>query len=215
MSDATKERVAAIVERLNQEYPDARCALEFSNPLELLIATILSAQCTDERVNIVTRNLFQKYKSAADYANVNPAELEEDIRSTGFYKNKAKNVINCCKMLVEKYGGEVPATMEELVVLPGTGRKTANVVLGNAFNVPGIAVDTHVTRLSQRLGLSTNDDPVKIEQDLMAILPPEVWTKFSHLIITHGRKVCTAKKVFCERCVINDLCPWPGKTTTL
>ncbi|MGQ9629329.1 MAG: endonuclease III [bacterium] len=201
-----KDRVRKIVGILKAEYPDARCSLRFENPLELLVATILSAQCTDERVNSVTETLFEKYRSAADYAAAPPEVLEEDIKSTGFYRNKAKRIIECCRALVEEYGGAVPDSPEELVQLKGVGRKTANVVLGNAFGIPAIAVDTHVKRVSNRLGLTSSTDPDKIEADLMEVIPREDWTVFSHLLVYHGRTVCQARKPLCQRCRIAPLC---------
>ncbi len=201
-------KVKAILEILDKLYPDAKCSLDFTNPLELLVATILSAQCTDERVNQVTRELFKKYRSAEDYAKASQEELEEDIRPTGFYKNKAKSLRKCCKALVEKFEGEVPADLDELVKLPGIGRKTANVVLGAAFNIPGIVVDTHVKRISQRLGLTREKDPVKIEFDLMKIIPKEKWTKFSHQLIYHGRAVCKARKPLCDQCALKEYCEY-------
>ncbi len=203
-----KSRTAKIVKRLRREYPNAKTALDYLNPLQLLIATILSAQCTDKRVNIVTKELFKKYNSAKDYATVNQAELEEDIRTTGFYRNKAKNIIACCKVLVEKYGGAVPKTMEKLTELPGVGRKTANCVLGAAYGInAGVVVDTHVARLSQRLGLTRSDNPERIEQDLMKILPRNDWYDFSNTLIWHGRNVCNARKPMCPACGVRDLCP--------
>ncbi len=203
-----KERTRKIIERLRQIYPDARCALNFSNPLELLVATILSAQCTDERVNQVTKNLFKKYKTAHDYANADLTELENDIRSTGFFRNKARSLKALGQTLVAEHGGQVPDSMEALVQLPGVGRKTANVVLGNAYcKNEGIVVDTHVKRLAARLGLSDNGNPDKIEQDLMQLVPREQWTLFGHLLIWHGRAVCQARKPKCNECVIKDLCP--------
>lgn len=189
------------------EYPDAKAALNFSSPFELLIATILSAQCTDARVNMVTPGLFRKYPTPADFANANPAALEQDIRSTGFYRQKTKSVINCGRSVVEKFGGSVPRTMDELLTLDGVGRKTANVLLGNAFGVPGIAVDTHVGRLAQRLGFTREDDPTKIEFDLMGLFPRENWTKLCHLLMSHGRRVCVARLPKCEICRVNHLCP--------
>jgi endonuclease-3 len=203
-----KERATKIIELLAEEHPDAKIALNFSNPIELLIATILSAQCTDERVNIVTKTLFKKYTKLEDYANADLAELEQDVRSTGFYHNKAKNVKNCCKLLIEKYHGQVPQTMDELLELPGVARKTANIVLFNAYGViAGIAVDTHVRRLSQRLGLTENDDQNKIETDLMNIVPKDRWMKITDLLIFHGRRVCIARKPKCNLCVLNKICP--------
>lgn len=208
--NADKARVAKIIPLFRKRYPDAKCALHFKNSLELLVATILSAQCTDERVNKVTKDLFKKYKTAEDYARVRREILEDDIRSTGFYKNKAKSIINCCKKIVEVHGGKVPETLEELVALDGIGRKTANVILGNAFGVPGITVDTHVKRVSYRLGLTVQQDPVKIEYDLMELVPRKEWTHFSHLIIFHGRYTCAARKPHCMECVVEKLCPKAG-----
>jgi endonuclease III len=195
-----------VVVRLKSEYPDARTELDWTNPLELLVATMLSAQTTDVQVNRVTQSLFAKYRTAEDYADAE--ELEEDIRPTGFYRNKARSLQGMASALVEEHGGEVPRTMHELVALPGVGRKTANVVLGNAFGVDeGIVVDTHVRRVSGRLGLTQNRDPEKIEQDLMKIVPEEDWTVFSHLLILHGRRTCKARKPDCPNCVLNDICP--------
>ena len=205
-----KQITGKIISRLKKRYPDAKCSLNFKNPLELLIATVLSAQCTDERVNKVTKDLFRKYKTAKDYAQVRPGVLEDDIRSTGFYKNKTRSIINCCKKITQNHGGSVPATLEELVKLDGIGRKTANVILGNVFDTPGITVDTHVKRISNRLGLSENQDPVKIEYDLMALVPQKEWTHFSHLIIFHGRNTCMARKPLCGECVIESYCPKVG-----
>ena len=197
-----------VVARLKAEFPDARTELDWKNPLELLVATMLSAQTTDVQVNKVTQNLFAKYSKAEDYADAAPEELEEDIRPTGFYRNKARSLRGMASALVEEHGGEVPRTMWELVALPGVGRKTANVVLGNAFGVDeGIVVDTHVRRVSGRLGLTRNQDPIKIEQDLMKIVPEEDWTVFSHLLILHGRQTCKARKPDCPNCVLNDICP--------
>jgi endonuclease-3 len=197
-----------IIELLEKEHPDAKIALHYTNPLELLVATILSAQCTDERVNIVTKALFEKYKTAEDYANVDIKELENDIRSTGFYRNKARNVKKCGQMLVEKFGLQVPKTMEEMLELPGVARKTANIVLSNAFGiVEGIAVDTHVRRLVKRLGLTEYEDPSKIEEDLMEVVPKKYWMKITDLLIFHGRRVCIAKKPKCGICVLNKICP--------
>jgi endonuclease III len=204
-----RERVARLLPILKRTHPGARCSLDHSNPLELLVATILSAQCTDARVNIVTKDLFRKYRSAKDYAEVNPEALERDIQSTGFYRNKAKSLIGMARSLLEKHEGNVPDTMDELTSLAGVGRKTANVVLGNAFgkNV-GVVVDTHVTRVANRLGLTNHPaDAVKIEQDLMPIVPQDDWTLFSHLLIFHGRGICDAKKPRCEECPVFDLCP--------
>ena len=194
---------------LKREYPDARCSLDHETPLQLIVATILSAQCTDERVNIVTKDLFKKYRTAKDYASADPERLEKDIQSTGFYRNKAKSLRNMAAAVVEKHGGKVPQTMEELTDLAGVGRKTANVVLGNAFgkNV-GVVVDTHVTRLSNRLGLTKHAvDAVKIEQDLMKVVPQDEWTLFSHLLIHHGRAICQARKPKCDQCPLLPHCP--------
>jgi endonuclease-3 len=203
-----EERAAEILRLLEKTYPEAAIALRYSNPLELLISTILSAQATDEQINKITPRLFEKYKTPEDYANANLEELQQDIRSSGFYRNKAKNIRNCCKMLVEKYHSQVPRTMEELVELPGVARKTANIVLTNAFGVvEGIAVDTHVRRLAQRLGLSDTDDPVKIELNLMKILPKENWERISDLLIFHGRRVCYARRPNCAGCILNKICP--------
>ena len=210
-SDYNRRRAREIVRILSKEIPDSRIALKFSNPLELLIATILSAQCTDVRVNEVTKNLFKKYRSAEDYANANPAKLEEEIRPTGFFRNKTKSIQKCCQELVKRFDGEVPKNLEELVTLPGVGRKTANVVLGNAFGTPGIVVDTHVQRVSKRIGLTKNDDPVKIEFDLMEMVPKEEWTHLSNLFIWHGRKICVARKPLCNICPIVKLCGYGSK----
>jgi endonuclease III len=193
---------------LKAEYPDARTELDWSNPLELLVATILSAQTTDVQVNRVTESLFAKYRTAEDYADSNPEELEEDIRPTGFYRNKARSLRGMANTLVEKHAGEVPRTMSELVALPGVGRKTANVVLGNAFGTnEGIVVDTHVRRVSGRLGLTESSDPVNIEQELMEVVPEQDRTIFSHLLILHGRRTCKARKPDCPNCILNDICP--------
>ncbi len=201
------KRVRKICPILEKVYPGARTALNFKNPLELLIATILSAQCTDARVNMVTKEVFKKYKSAADWAKADIKDIESDIKSTGFYHNKAISIKGVCAEVIERFNGKVPDTMEELVALPGVGRKTANVVLGNAFGVPAIACDTHVIRLSRRLGLSENSDAVKLEFDLAEIVPKESWTLFSHLLIFHGRNVCKARKPDCENCPIAKFCP--------
>jgi endonuclease-3 len=200
--------IAEVIPRLKKEYPDARTELDWTNPLELLVATVLSAQTTDVRVNQVTEGLFEKYRTAADYAGAEPGELEEDIRPTGFYRNKARALQGIARALLEEHGGEVPRTMPELVALPGVGRKTANVVLGNAFGVDeGIVVDTHVRRVSNRLGLTGERDPEKIEKDLLQMVPEEDRTIFSHLLILHGRRVCKARKPDCPGCVLNDVCP--------
>ena len=203
-----KQRATKVIEMLEKEYPNAKTALNYSNQLEILVATMLSAQTTDERVNIVTKTLFNKYRKPEDYANVDLKELERDIHSTGFYHNKALNLKKCCQLLVQKYNSQVPKTMEELVELPGVARKTANIVLYNAYNIiDGIAVDTHVRRLSQRLGLTEQNDPNKIEQELMQITPKEKWMKLTDLLIFHGRQICIARKPKCEICVINKICP--------
>jgi len=201
------ERVRTIWPILKRTYPRAAIALKFVNPLELLIATILSAQCTDKRVNIVTKDLFKKYKSAKDWAQADLEQIQEDIRSTGFFRNKATNIKGACTRIIEDFAGKVPDTMEQLVTLPGVGRKTANCVLGDAFGVPGITCDTHVIRLSRRLGLSEKSDPVKLEFDLAEIVPKRNWTKFSHLIIAHGRNFCMARKPNCPECPIAPHCP--------
>jgi endonuclease-3 len=196
-----------IANRLKKEYPNAKTALKFSNPFELLVATILSAQCTDKKVNEVTATLFKKYRSPEDFINVMQEELEQDIHSTGFYRNKAKNIKGAAQVLVERFNGVLPRTIKEMIQLPGVARKTANVVLGNAYGVvEGIAVDTHVKRLSNKLGLSSHSDPEKIERDLMELLPQDTWFDFTHLIIDHGRAVCDAKKPKCEVCILNDVC---------
>ncbi|HVU89147.1 MAG TPA: endonuclease III [Pirellulales bacterium] len=200
-----------VARKLAQLYPDAECALVHESPLELLIATILSAQCTDARVNIVTKELFQKYRSAEDFARAPLPQLEKGVKTTGFFRNKAKNIKACCQQLVDKHGGEVPRDMESLVVLPGVGRKTANVVLGTAFGIPsGVVVDTHVSRLSNRMGLTESKDPIKIEQDLMRELPAKEWIAFSHRMIQHGRRVCMARSPQCETCALADICPRIG-----
>jgi endonuclease-3 len=201
------ERVREILPILGKIYPGARTALNFKNPLELLIATILSAQCTDVRVNMVSKDLFRKYKSAGDWAKADIKEIESDIKSTGFYRHKATSIKSACAEIIERFDSRVPDTMEELVTLPGVGRKTANVVLGNAFGMPAIACDTHVIRLSRRLGLSENSDAVKLEFDLAEIVPKKSWTLFSHLLIFHGRNVCRARKPDCENCQISKYCP--------
>ena len=203
-----RQRTRQIIRRLRREYPDARCSLNYSNPLELLVATILSAQCTDERVNIVTADLFRKYRLPEDYVNAAQEDLEQDVRSTGFYRNKAKSIRGAMRAIIEKHRGKVPDTMEELCALPGVGRKTANVVLGNAFHKnEGIVVDIHVIRLSQRLGLTKQRNPVKIELDLIKLVPREHWTDWSHWLIWHGRRRCYARKPDCSRCEVFKLCP--------
>ena len=206
--EQNKNKAKEIVKLLRKKYPDAKLALDFSNSLELLIATILSAQCTDERTNRVTKNLFKKYRNVRDYAKANLKIFEEDIKPTGFYKNKARNIIIACQKIIKEFKGKVPPTMEELTTLPGVGRKTANIVLNFGFKkIEGISVDTHVRRLSQRLGLSKNDDPDKIEQDLMRIIPQKDWGVFSCLLMEHGRKICLARKPFCEKCILKNICP--------
>ena len=198
---------------LEHAYPDAKIALHFNNPLELLVATILSAQCTDERVNQVTASLFKKYRTAKDYAEADPATFEAEIHSTGFYKAKAKSIIGMARALLDRHKGRVPETLEELIELPGVGRKTANVVLGSAFGQDALAVDTHVFRVSQRLDLAKSDDPDKIEAQLTALIPRSKWTAATHLFITHGRQTCHARKPNCPHCAIRALCPWPEKST--
>jgi endonuclease-3 len=205
---STKAHALKAIELLEKEYPNAKIALNYTNPIELLVATMLSAQCTDERVNIVTKKLFKKYRSAKDYARADLAGLEQEIKSTGFYHNKAKNVRNAAQMMVEKFGSKVPKTMDELLQLPGVARKTANIVLQNAYGVvEGIAVDTHVRRTSKRLGLTQNEDQDKIEQDLMKLVPKDKWARITDLLISLGRRVCVAKKPKCEMCVLNKICP--------
>ncbi|MCS7238228.1 MAG: endonuclease III [Thermoguttaceae bacterium] len=212
--EGDRRPVQEILKRLDKEYPGATTALRYSNPLELLVATILSAQCTDERVNQVTETLFSKYRTAADYARASQEELEEEIKSTGFFRNKAKMIRECCQILAEKYGGQVPKDIDVLTQLPGIGRKTANVVLGTAYGIPtGVVVDTHVERVSRRLGLTQQKDRDKIEQDLMRLVPQKKWILFGHQLIHHGRRVCTARKPKCDACVLEDLCPKIGVKT--
>jgi len=206
-----KKRTMKIIKLMDDEYPNAKIALIYSNPLELLVAVQLSAQCTDVMVNRVTKNLFKKYKTPEDYAGAEDEELQDDIRMTGFFRNKAKNLKGTAKMLINDFGGKVPGTMGELIKLPGVARKTANIVLFNAFGIQdGIAVDTHVRRLSQRMGFSKNQDPNKIEQDLMKLVPKDTWGHFTYLLIEHGRAVCTGRKAKCEECVLADICPKIG-----
>jgi len=210
MSDKSdlKERVRKIIRLLKAAYPDAKCSLNHSNAFELLVATILSAQCTDERVNIVTADLFRKYRKPEDYLKVSEKELQKDIRTTGFFRNKTKSIQGTARVLTESYGGEVPDTMDELLEMPGVARKTANVVLGNAFGVKsGVVVDTHVTRLSHRLGLTDQKTAEKIERDLIELVPKKDWVIFSHLLIYHGRRVCKARNPSCAECVVEKLCP--------
>jgi endonuclease-3 len=210
-SSTARNPAAVVASELAKLYPQAHCALVHESPLELLIATILSAQCTDERVNIVTKELFQRYRTAEDFAKAPIPQLEKAVKSTGFFRNKAKNIKACCQALVERHGGQVPRDLESLVVLPGVGRKTANVVLGTAYGIPsGVVVDTHVARLSGRLGLTRATDPVKIEQDLMRDLPRSQWINFSHRMIQHGRRVCLARRPLCDACGLADVCPRIG-----
>ncbi len=202
------QRIRPIIARLKRRYPEARCALDHQDPLQLLVATILSAQCTDARVNIVTKALFAKYRTALDYADANPAVFEQEIKSTGFFRNKTKSILGMAQALVAGHGGTVPSTMDQLIKLPGVGRKTANVVLGTAFGInEGVVVDTHVSRIANRLKLTSQKDPVKIEQDLMKLVPRKEWADFSHLLIHHGRQICEARKPKCEICPVNRLCP--------
>jgi len=212
--ESTADKIARtqkIISALKQTYPNAHCELNFSNPLQLLVATILSAQCTDKRVNMVTEELFKNFRTAKDFAEAPLAEIEEAVKSTGFFRNKAKNIQNCCRALVKNFGGEVPRTMDELHALAGVGRKTANVVLGNAFGINvGVVVDTHVTRLSNRLGLTKGTDAVKLEQELIKLVPQNEWTLFSHWLIWHGRRRCDARKPDCANCEIQKLCPQIG-----
>ncbi len=206
-----RSRAKKILRDLTKAYPDARIALDFSTPLELLVATILSAQCTDERVNMVTPALFTTYRTAADWARASLSTLEGEIRSTGFYRAKTRSLVGMARALVERHGGEVPRSREALVALPGVGLKTANVVLGNAFGEQAIAVDTHVFRVSQRLGLAKSDDPDRIHDQLTEVVPRSAWTEATHLFITHGRRTCTARTPACPACPVRRLCPWPGK----
>ena len=206
-----RRTVTRILGVLDRTYPDARCELNFSTPLELLVATILSAQCTDARVNMVTARLFKKYRSARAYAQADPATFEEEIRSTGFFRSKAKNILACCQALVRDFGGTVPRTMDELTRLPGVGRKTANLVLYNAHGIPGFAVDTHVARVTNRLGLVETDDPEAIQALLCPVIPRDRWGMATHLFIFHGRRTCAAKQPRCPQCTVRSLCPWPGK----
>jgi len=206
-----RRRAGRVVRLLKKHYPDATCALNFRTPLELLVATILSAQCTDERVNQVTRELFKRYRSAADYAQAPLERLKEEIRPTGFFNNKAKAIQGCCRALVEKHGGRVPRELEQLTALPGVGRKTANVVLGTAMGIPaGVVVDTHVGRISRRLGLTQQKDAEKIEADLMKLIPRKEWIDFGHRMIHHGRRVCTARRPKCDVCPLDEVCPRIG-----
>lgn len=211
MISDNKKRTHEIIKRLRKEYPDAHCALNHTNAFELLVATILSAQCTDERVNIVTATLFRKYRTPQDYADAAPEELANDIKSINFFNNKTKSIQNTARKIVENFNGEVPQTMEELLTLNGVARKTANVVLGNAFGIAsGVVVDTHVSRLSQRLGITEENTPEKIEKDLTELVPKKHWVMFPHWLITHGRKICNARKPKCNECILRDICPQTG-----
>ncbi|MGI6669176.1 MAG: endonuclease III [Acetivibrionales bacterium] len=204
----TKERAGKIIELLEQMYPDAGCTLNYKDPIQLMVATQLAAQCTDARVNIVTRQLFKKYRTVYDFASADLHELEQDIKSTGFYRNKAKNIIAACKMIIDDFGGKVPNDMESLLKLPGVGRKTANLLLNDYFGIPGIVVDTHARRLSKRMGLTKNDNPEKIEYDLMKIIPKDKWGSFCHQLVYHGRAVCSARKPACGKCRISAYCKY-------
>lgn len=206
-----KERVAALRQLMDAAYPEVKCSLNYSTPVEMLIATQMSAQCTDARVNIVTETLFKKYRSVEDFANADYEELCEDIKSAGFYRNKAKNIIACCQRLIDVYGGEVPDTMEDLLTLAGTGRKTANLVLGDIFGKPAVVVDTHCMRLAKRIGLTTSTEPAKIEMELKKIVPPDYQLRLCHQFVYHGRAVCTARKPKCEACPIASVCKSAGK----
>ncbi len=209
-----KQDVEKIIEILDKLYPLADCTLDYKDPLQLLISTQLAAQCTDARVNMVTRTLFKKYKNVYDFAKADIKVLEEDIKSTGFYHNKARNIINCCKLLIEVHEGKVPGTLEELLKLPGVGRKTANLVLGDAFGIPGIVVDTHAKRLSKRIGLTRHDDPTKVEFDLMKIIPQKDWSRFCHQLVYHGRAICMARKPMCSECAISSFCDYGRGTVS-
>ncbi len=210
--DSKRNRVKKIIVLLKRTHPDAKLALDFSNPLELLVALILAAQARDDLVNTITPELFKKYRSAADYASENELVLQKQVSRINFFRNKTRSIQGACRMIVEEFNGNVPNTMDDLLTLPGVGRKTANAVLANAFGQPAIVVDTHTGRLSQRLGLTRKDDPDKIETDLMEVVPKKEWTKFCHLLQFHGRRVCTARNPNCPNCSINKLCPWPQKT---
>lgn len=210
-AEARRRRARQAIRLLERAYPDATIALRFTNPLELLVAAILAAQCTDERVNQVTEGLFRTYRSARDYATADPAIFEAAIRSTGFFRAKTRAILGMARAVIDRHGGEVPRTLDELTALPGVGRKTANVVLGNAFGIPGIAVDTHVSRVTQRLGLAAASDPDRIEAELAAVVPQSRWTRFCHLVQAHGRQVCRALRPACPTCPVRALCPWPGR----
>jgi len=207
-----KEDVTKIIEILHRRFPDARCLLDYENPFQLLISTILAAQCTDERVNALAKTLYKKYGSAADFVKAPDDELKNDIRSTGFYNNKAKSIKKCCRSLVEDYNGKVPQTMEELIKLGGVGRKTANVLLVNCFGRQGVIVDTHMLRVAARIGLTRSKDAETVEKDLMAVVPPDKWSLFSHVISFHGRNICAARKPDCPKCPINKFCDYAKKT---
>ncbi|OGO80644.1 MAG: endonuclease III [Clostridiales bacterium GWC2_40_7] len=206
-----KNAVAAIISEFDILYPEAECSLVYVDPLQLMISTQLAAQCTDARVNIVTQTLFKKYMNVYDFAAADLKELEQDIKSTGFYHNKAKNIINACKMIIDQFDGKVPSNMDDLLKLPGVGRKTANLVLGDVFGIPGIVVDTHAGRLSNRIGLTSQKDPEKIEYDLMKVIPKDNWTNFCHQLVYHGRAVCNARKPKCEACTIREYCDYGSK----
>lgn len=201
-----RQRVIEIIKVFDKLYPDAKTSLKYKDPLQLLVATQLSAQCTDARVNIVTKTLFQKYKNVYDFAEADLEELQEDIKSTGFYRNKARNIKNCCRMLIDKFDTMIPDNMNDMLKLPGVGRKTANLILGDIFGIPGIVVDTHAKRLSKRIGLTENDNPEKIEYDLMKVVPKTEWTRFCHQLVLHGRAICTARNPKCDKCPINEFC---------
>lgn len=207
-----KSRVIEIIKIFDKLYSDADCTLDYKDPLQLLISTQLAAQCTDARVNIVTKSLYKKYKNVYDFANADLGELEQDIKPTGFYRNKARNIKETCRILIERFDGKVPDNLDDLLTLPGVGRKTANLVLGDVYGIPGIVIDTHAKRLSNRIGLSKNEDPVKIEYDLMKIVPKENWGKFCHQLVYHGRAVCNARKPKCEECAILDYCDYGVKS---
>ena len=211
ISPKEKTRAQALFALFQETYPEVRCTLDFRSPLQLLIMTILAAQCTDARVNVVCRDLFKKYRGARDFAEAAPGELENDIRSCGFFNQKARSIRESCRMLLEHYDGRVPGFMDDLLRLPGVGRKIANAVLGECFHVPGVIVDTHCRRVSNRLGFTRHQDPAKIEQDLMALWPQEHWTIYSHYMVFHGRALCTARAPKCAACPAAALCPWPGK----
>lgn len=206
-----KQRVIEIVKKFDELYPDSKCTLQYKDPLQLLISTQLAAQCTDARVNIVTETLYKKYKSVYDFASADVYELEQEIKSTGFFRNKARNIINCCRMIVDEFGGKVPDNLDDMLRLPGVGRKTANLVLGDVFGIPGIVVDTHAKRLSNRIGLTLSNDPYKIEIDLMKVVSKDDWNKFCHQMVYHGRAVCNARKPRCNECAIRRYCEYGQK----